>query len=802
MIKVNEISVEDLAYHLKQASDRDLSKPIFFLGAGASFSGKIPLASGVETVIKDSYADNPNILRLADNDKTYSKLMGCLNPIQRNELLCKLIEDAKINVTHIYLAQLIEKNLVDYVLTTNFDNLMLRALALFDIFPPVYDLTSISDFTTTTIKDKSVVYLHGQHNGNWLLNTDEEMAKVKAIIPRIFDTIKNQRPWIFIGYSGNDPIFEHIKSLGRFDNGLYWVGHDNYMPSGVVQEFLSKPNSNAYFIKGYDSDAFMIKLNNALGLAQPEILDKPFSSLKGMLSNIVDIDDKEHFRGVKERLEIALKNVDQAIAEYETVSKNINKTIKEDMSQGGLGKPTIELGEGVSKELQVDRLKREIISLITSGSYDENRIISIENKAIFLEDDKVNNLIAALNYEWANSLSELAERNLDVEAEQLYLKSIDKYKKAVEIIPDFYQALYNWAHTLLDLAKIKSKDEAENYYQQANDIHECLFEIDPLDYTVHFGWGTSLAGLAKTKSKNEAEKFYKEALKKYERASGFSPNNDSILFNWGNALVALAELKSGLEAEKLYKAAFDKYAQAVDISPNNANAYNNWGLGLTNLALIQSKEEAERTFERANSKYKEALKTNPSLKEAKCNLGGNLSLLASRKTGVEAEGLYKQAIDIYKEIIDLYGDNYDALHNWADGLLVIAHTRSGKEAEHLYQEACEKFNNALRVKPNSKDSLYGLGNSLYELAKNKSDLVAEHYYRKAVEKLLLAHELGSGSYNLACCYALLNDKRIALEYLDKSLKNDEVLVDHVLQDEDWKGYLEDEFFKEIISNYT
>ena len=40
---MKEISVENLAYYLKQAGDRNLPKPIFFLGAGASVSGKIPL---------------------------------------------------------------------------------------------------------------------------------------------------------------------------------------------------------------------------------------------------------------------------------------------------------------------------------------------------------------------------------------------------------------------------------------------------------------------------------------------------------------------------------------------------------------------------------------------------------------------------------------------------------------------------------------------------------------------------------------------------------------------------------------
>jgi len=66
-------------------------------------------------------------------------------PDQRNELLKKYIEKAKINVTHLYLAQLLVNKYVDYVLTVNFDNLMLRALALYNEFPSTYDMAILKE---------------------------------------------------------------------------------------------------------------------------------------------------------------------------------------------------------------------------------------------------------------------------------------------------------------------------------------------------------------------------------------------------------------------------------------------------------------------------------------------------------------------------------------------------------------------------------------------------------------------------------------------------------------------------------
>ncbi len=199
-------TIKELAFLIKQAKDENLPQPIIFLGAGASKTGGIPLAGEIVVDILKRYNNNPKISSIKDEDKTYPRLMECLTPFERNKLLKEYVDNAKINVTHIYLAQLLNQGFIDYVLTVNFDNLMLRALALFNDFPPTYDMAILKDLTTTSFKEKSVVYLHGQHHGLWLLNTEEEMSKVNNVIPPILNKIANQRPWIFIGYSGDDPI--------------------------------------------------------------------------------------------------------------------------------------------------------------------------------------------------------------------------------------------------------------------------------------------------------------------------------------------------------------------------------------------------------------------------------------------------------------------------------------------------------------------------------------------------------------------------------------------------------------------
>lgn len=423
---MRKVEIEDLAYLIKNSKE----KPIFFLGAGASITGNIPISKTIVEDILEKYKDNPKVKR--DTEKTYKSLMDCLLPNERNTLLKEYIDNAKINVTHIYLAQLIKNELIDYVLTVNFDNLMLRALALYNIYPPTYDMAILKDITTSTFPTKSIVYLHGQHHGLWLLNTEEELRKVNEVIPPILNSIKD-RPWIFIGYSANDPIFEHIIKLGRFDKGLYWVSREEINISNKIKEnLLDKENTNSFLIEGYDSDSFMLELNTKLELEQPEILEKPFSYLKNCLDNIVDIQDEEHFKGIKERLEIIKTQVIKSIEIYEN-------------------------------EENEENLIKEIIDLRLKENFDEKRINEIYQKTQKSKNQQLKNTLSGLFNNWGIILSKLAKnKNND---KNLFNKAFDKYEIALKLNPKNIYTFNNWGNALSKLAEIKNNDE--DLYNQA-----------------------------------------------------------------------------------------------------------------------------------------------------------------------------------------------------------------------------------------------------------------------------------------------------------------------------------------------
>lgn len=518
--------IEDLAYYMKQAKANGQNKPIVFLGAGASKTGNIPLANEIVEKIKTEF-DTPKIKRLSEKDITYAKLMECLTPFERNSLLKSYIDNGKINVIHLYLAHLMKEDYIDYVLTVNFDNLMLRALSLYNIFPPTYDMAVLKDLTTTTFEKGSVVYLHGQHHGLWLLNTPEEMAKVNTVIPPILNKLADKRPWIFIGYSGEDPIFNHIINLGRFDNGLYWVQYKDTCPSDKVCDgLLRKENTNAYVIKDYDADSFMVTLANNLGLLQPEIINKPFSALYKQLDNINDINDESHFKHVKERLNISKLQVNEAINQFE--SGKIKK-LKE-----------------IKSSTKFNLLKKSLLNLSFETEFGEDFVSVFNSLQLAIEKldsnelDELRAILAQIFFKWA-----IAEPNIE--------ESISKYGEAIKYdssIPSYY------ALRGLQYQEVLKYQEAELDYSNA--ISLCPTDIS------YYGLRADL---------NKKKGNYEEALKDYNKIVEIRPKFGAGYSSRGFLLNKLDRTEEAIsDYQKAYELGNGAYNLACGLALMNENS--------------------------------------------------------------------------------------------------------------------------------------------------------------------------------------------------------------------------------------
>ena len=338
-----------------------------------------------------------------------------------------------------------------------------------------------------------------------------------------------------------------------------------------------------------------------------------------------------------------------------------------------------------------------------------------------------------------------------------YLEASEEYKAATELNPKYSEAYYNWGNVLGDLAQTKSGNEAEELYKEAFDKYEQATQNKQDFYEAYNNWGNVLGDLAQTKSGSEAEELYKEACEKYNKVITYKQDYHEAYYNWGSVLGDLAQTKSGSEAEELYKEACEKYNKATTYKQDYHEAYNNWGNVLGDLAQTKSGNEAETLFKEAFEKYNLATTYKEDFHLAYNNWGNVLGDLAQTKSGNEAETLFKEAFEKYNLATTYKEDFHLAYNNWGIALMDLAKTKSGSEAEKLYQEAFKKYN--------------------------------------------LAIKHGGKSYNLACLYAIRNQKAEALKYLEQTLARNEITVDFVEQDKDWEEFRNDPDFQHLLSRY-
>ena len=110
-----------------------------------------------------------------------------------------------------------------------------------------------------------------------------------------------------------------------------------------------------------------------------------------------------------------------------------------------------------------------------------------------------------------------------------------------------------------------------NEHKKASKEYKTALELNPDYHEALYNWGTGLGILAKAKKGKEAEELYKEAFDKFKKAIDIKPDFHKALYNWGTYLGNLAQTKEGKEAEELYKEAFDKFEKAIEYGASSYN---------------------------------------------------------------------------------------------------------------------------------------------------------------------------------------------------------------------------------------
>ena len=207
-----------IKYHCDHGKGKLDCGVTLLVGAGFSASAGIPTAGQIVNEILRKHELLENAGGPPPGQSEYAFLMSMLPPDERSKIIRLAIKKAedpatkhlRINWAHLLLATLVEAGYVNQILTTNFDPLVVEALAVTGQPVRAFDLTASVGFQSGALESSSVIYLHGQAHGLWLTNSPEEMSHVEPHLNSVFQDALRDSILIVVGYSGEcDPVFNH-----------------------------------------------------------------------------------------------------------------------------------------------------------------------------------------------------------------------------------------------------------------------------------------------------------------------------------------------------------------------------------------------------------------------------------------------------------------------------------------------------------------------------------------------------------------------------------------------------------------
>lgn len=403
-------NINDVVIALKKAQKENINVNLL-IGAGCSVTAGIPAANGMVNLIKEEFPREYDRSKV----KNYPNCMSKLTPSERKNLIAQIVENAKVNWTHVAIAQLLKAGFINRILTPNFDNLVQRSCSLVGEFPAIYDLATSSLFRTDLLFDKSVIHLHGQHTGFILCNTEKEVESQSEILKPIFEQLDQKSLWIIIGYSGNnDPIFRLLAKKELFEHRLFWIGYENNEPSEMLKKELLSEEKYAFYVNGYNSDDFFVKVSQELGCFPPTFIQKPFTYLSDTLDTLAKYKVPSPFNAIlKEKYDVDNFN-DLRLITKNVVEEAIS-TIEKDktlMAQhylmAGLFDEVIQLsieegGEQLDLDLELDvEFEYQVINALRSRQQDNDLINALERleklNSNFSDDYSINYDLADLTF--------------------------------------------------------------------------------------------------------------------------------------------------------------------------------------------------------------------------------------------------------------------------------------------------------------------------------------------------------------------------------------------------------------------
>ncbi|SRR5579862_5153394 len=290
-------SIQELVYFFQPERD---ARPIFLLGAGASFRAGVPVAAEmVRQIARFSYAVKElgtlpeHAVGVMEGDiQRYLRQQSWYKDGQPGEMFPYAVEHlltpsairkaffstmmSRANGPtegHQALADMVQRQLLQTILTTNFDSLVEDALRLRQ--PQIKEIVAVNraagDMAAFSPYNRAqVVYLHGAFEYYRDRNSIDETKRMDNVVVSKLRHMIAYAPLIVIGYRGYEPsVMEHLLGEGvaesnQYAHGVFWCVRNPSEIHDNVKSFASKIGSNFTLVQIAGFDEAMVELNRLL----------------------------------------------------------------------------------------------------------------------------------------------------------------------------------------------------------------------------------------------------------------------------------------------------------------------------------------------------------------------------------------------------------------------------------------------------------------------------------------------------------------------------------------------------------
>jgi len=272
-----------------------------------------------------------------------------------------------------------------------------------------------------------------------------------------------------------------------------------------VRERLLAKNKDAFFVKGYDADAFFIALSQKLGIFPPRLLAQPFTHIKSTMEMLTPYSFPGRDSQQEDVTQTPRQWIDAAIERFE----------KGAMSEGAFA---------------------AALKLLLAGAYES--VLAFRAEYDRSPSPELGNPLCWAYVMQANTLCEKAKKASGNEMDRLFGEAEEKYRAALTIKPTMEQALNNWGNALADWARLSVGEvRADLLFAEAGKKYEAAVGIRPDMAEALFNWGSALLDQSGTKTGEEAERLFAGAAEKYQAALTIKPDMHEAFFKWGNVLL-------------------------------------------------------------------------------------------------------------------------------------------------------------------------------------------------------------------------------------------------------------------------